>query len=62
MKKLRLSRQKYILGVCGGIAEYFEINPVLVRLMFVLFAIYRGAGLGLYLIMWAVIKWSNSNA
>ncbi|MBS4462374.1 PspC domain-containing protein [Aerococcaceae bacterium zg-B36] len=60
MKKLRLSNQKYILGVCGGLAEYFGIDPLIVRLLFVLLAVGRGAGLGLYLLMWAIIKWSNA--
>ena len=34
MKKLRLSNDKKLCGVCGGIAEYFEIDPTIVRLIY----------------------------
>lgn len=33
-KKLTRSAQKSICGVCGGIAEYFDIDPVLVRVIY----------------------------
>lgn len=42
---------KIILGVCGGIAEYFEIDPVIVRIMFLLF----GVTLLLYLVLAIII-------
>ncbi len=45
----------YLGGVCGGIAEYFNIDPALVRILFVLVAIYGGAGILFYLILWIVI-------
>ena len=45
----------YLGGVCGGIAEYFNIDPALVRILFVLVAIYGGAGVLFYLILWIVI-------
>jgi phage shock protein C len=51
MKKLYRSRNNRVLfGVCGGIAEYFEVDPVIVRLIFVILGLYGGAGLALYLI------------
>lgn len=41
MKKLYLSdSDKKICGVCGGIAEYFEIDPTLVRLAYVLLSLF----------------------
>jgi phage shock protein PspC (stress-responsive transcriptional regulator) len=42
-------------GVCSGIANYFDIDPVIVRLIMVV--LFLGAGIGLlaYLIAWAVI-------
>ncbi|MBM7613501.1 PspC domain-containing protein [Alkaliphilus hydrothermalis] len=51
-KKLYLSRRdKKLAGVCGGIAEYFDIDATLVRLLWVLFTIMpNGAGLILYVI------------
>ncbi|GAB6087704.1 PspC domain-containing protein [Alkaliphilus crotonatoxidans] len=50
-KKLYLSRNdKKLAGVCGGIAEYFDIDSTLVRLLWVLFTIPGGAGLLVYII------------
>ena len=37
-KKLYRTRDKKISGVCGGIAEYFEIDPTLIRLLWIIFA------------------------
>jgi phage shock protein C len=42
-------------GVCGGIAEYFEIDPVLVRIVWVLFTIFGGMGLIAYILAMIVI-------
>ena len=41
---------KQIDGVCGGIAEYFEIDPTVVRLAWVLFTCLGGSGLVAYII------------
>lgn len=50
-KKFYRSRNdKVIAGVCGGLAEYFNMDPVLVRIGFVIFAIF-GPGLFAYLIL-----------
>ena len=46
MKKLRRSAEDVKLGgVCSGIAEYFEIDPVVVRVLFVLGILFTGGGL-----------------
>nr|AGF93394.1 membrane protein containing PspC domain protein [uncultured organism] len=42
-------------GVCGGIAEYFNIDPTLIRLAFVLFFFADGAGILAYIIGWFII-------
>ena len=56
MKKLyRSSTQKMVAGVCGGIAEYFGIDPTLVRLGFVALSFMFGGGLLVYLIASIVI-------
>jgi phage shock protein C len=44
-----------IAGVCGGVAEYFNIDPTLVRLAFVLVFLAGGAALLAYIIMWIVV-------
>ena len=50
-KKLyRSATDKKLGGVCGGIAEYFEIDSTLVRLAWVLFTLFVGAGLLGYVI------------
>jgi len=51
MKKLYRSRKNRVLaGVCGGIGEYFEIDPVIVRLIWIVLTMIRGFGLILYII------------
>ena len=49
VKKLYRSRKnKVIAGICGGLGEYFEIDPVIMRVIFVIIAL-AGAGFGLIL-------------
>ena len=51
MKKLHKSQtDKKICGVCGGFAEYFNIDPTLVRLLWVIITLAGGAGLLAYII------------
>ena len=56
MKKLHKSNtQKMVAGVCGGIAEYFNIDPTLVRLGFLAFSFMFGSGLLVYIVAAIVI-------
>jgi phage shock protein C len=51
-KKLYRSRQNRIIaGICGGMGEYLGIDPLIVRIIFVLLILFHGAGLLLYLIL-----------
>ncbi|MBP3688539.1 MAG: PspC domain-containing protein [Bacteroidaceae bacterium] len=51
-KRFYLSRtDKKIGGVCGGLAEYFEVDPLLVRVGFLLVS-FMGCGLCIYLVLW----------
>ena len=55
-KLYRDPNEKVIAGVCSGVATYFDMNdPIWVRLGFVLFTITGGAGILLYIILWAVM-------
>ena len=55
-KKLYQSgKDKMLAGVCGGLGEFFGLDPTLIRLAFVLFAILGGASVLLYLIMWVIV-------
>ena len=59
-KKFYLSNtDKKIAGVCGGIAEYFEIDSLLVRVAFLLFIFGLGGGLMAYIILWLLAPRKN---
>ncbi|MDO4213820.1 MAG: PspC domain-containing protein [Bacteroidales bacterium] len=56
VKKLYRSRtDRKIFGVCGGIAEYFGVDSVIIRLIFLFLTICAGCGVLAYLISWIVI-------
>ena len=42
-------------GVCGGLAEYFDVDPTLVRLIAVLLIFTAGGGVLAYLVLWIII-------
>ena len=55
-KKLYKSNQNKMLhGVCGGIAEYFGIDPTVVRLIWALFSLMGGCGILAYIIAAIII-------
>lgn len=51
----RSNTDKMVAGVCGGIAAYFDIDPTLVRLIWVLFCVAGGSGLLAYIIAAIII-------
>lgn len=54
--RLRRSRkERVIAGVAGGIAEYFDVDPTLVRLAFIVLALAGGGGVLIYLIAWVIV-------
>ena len=49
-RKLYKSNQnKMIAGVCGGLGEFFDVDPTLIRLLWVIFALAAGSGLLVYI-------------
>lgn len=54
-KLFRSIDDNIIAGVCGGLAEYFQIDSLLIRIIFILLAIGGGSGVLIYLILWLVI-------
>lgn len=55
-KRLQLSAtERMIGGVCGGLGEFFELDPVLFRAAFLVLAFLGGLGILLYLILWLLI-------
>jgi phage shock protein C len=53
-KRLYRSRDKVIAGVCGGLAERYGWDPVLVRVVFVIMLFTVGFILPVYVVMWAI--------
>ncbi|GBD02029.1 hypothetical protein HRbin18_01762 [bacterium HR18] len=58
-KRLRKSRDRMISGVCGGIAEYFNVDPTLVRAAFVLGAIFS-SGFP-FIVLYLILAWIMPN-
>ena len=57
MKKFYLSTNSKLMGVCGGIAETYDIDPTVVRLVTVLLGLITGgAAILAYIIAWFVLK------
>jgi phage shock protein PspC (stress-responsive transcriptional regulator) len=55
-KRLYRSRKdRFLGGVCGGFASYFNVDPVFVRLIWVVLCLAWGAGLLLYIIAWIIM-------
>ncbi|MEF3273645.1 MAG: PspC domain-containing protein [Chloroflexus sp.] len=52
---MRSSTDKMIGGVCGGLAQYFAVDPVIVRLIFVVVFFINGLSLPIYLLLWLVM-------
>ncbi|MDD5417895.1 MAG: PspC domain-containing protein [Candidatus Nanoarchaeia archaeon] len=56
MRKLYRSKtNRVIAGICGGIGEYFNIDPVIIRILWVLFTLAGGSGIIAYIIAWVII-------
>ncbi|MFZ5948178.1 MAG: PspC domain-containing protein [Stygiobacter sp.] len=54
-KLYRSRKQKIIAGVAGGLSDYFNIDPVIIRILFVVFSILHGSGILIYIILWIAI-------
>lgn len=62
-KKLTRSSNKILAGVCGGIAEYFSVDPTLIRVCYAALSVLSAAfpGLILYIIMMLIIPENDPN-
>jgi phage shock protein C len=56
----RSKKERMIFGVCGGLAHYFNQDPVIIRLIFVLSIFLGGFGVIAYLILAVVVPVENS--
>jgi phage shock protein C len=63
-KEKRLTKSKsnrMLFGVCGGLGEYFGVDPTLVRLVFVLLALLDGIGIVIYIILAVIMPKEDSD-
>ncbi|MEE2917692.1 MAG: PspC domain-containing protein [Candidatus Neomarinimicrobiota bacterium] len=56
----RSQSDRLLTGVCGGVADYFSIDPTVVRLIWIFFTLFGGSGLLAYIIATLLIPDSNS--
>jgi phage shock protein C len=55
-RKLYRSRtNRQLAGVCGGLAQYFNLDATLIRVLFVVLAVLGGSGLVIYLVLWIIV-------
>jgi phage shock protein C len=56
IRKLYRSRSnRQVAGVCGGLAQYFNLDATLIRILFVVLAVLGGSGLLLYVLLWIIV-------
>jgi phage shock protein PspC (stress-responsive transcriptional regulator) len=51
----RSRTDRKLAGVCGGLAQYSNLDPTLLRVLFVVLALLGGPGLVIYLLMWILV-------
>jgi len=54
-KLYRSKNDKVVAGVCGGIAEHFDVDPIWIRLAAILLVLADGVGLILYIAAWVLV-------
>jgi phage shock protein C len=55
-RKLYRSRtDRKLAGVCGGLAQYFNLDATLIRVLFIVLAVLGGSGLVIYLAIWIIV-------
>jgi len=61
MKKLyRSTKDKKLVGVCSGLASYFNLDPAIVRIIFLLTALVWGVSVVIYIVCWICMPEENS--
>lgn len=56
----RVEEGRMIAGVCAGLARYLGVDATVVRLIFVLLALFAAGGVLLYLILWLIVPMEGS--
>ena len=56
MKRLyRSKKNKVLAGVCGGIGEYLNVDPVIIRILWIIWALVYGTGVLAYVAAWLIM-------
>jgi phage shock protein PspC (stress-responsive transcriptional regulator) len=55
----RSTADRRIAGVCGGLAKYLTVDPTVIRIIFLITAIFGGIGFWAYLVIWLVAPEDN---
>ncbi|MBU1356917.1 MAG: PspC domain-containing protein [Candidatus Edwardsbacteria bacterium] len=58
----RSGKDRVVGGVCGGLADYFDIDPLLIRIIFIILALSGGLGVLIYLAAWLIIPGQSLSA
>ncbi len=62
-KRITRSRsERFIAGVAGGLAHYFGIDPLVVRIAFLVLSLLNGLGAVIYLVLWLIVPNEGSPA
>jgi phage shock protein C len=57
-RKLYRSRtDRKLAGVCGGLAQYLNVDATVVRVVFIILAVLGGATIPIYLAMWVIVPY-----
>lgn len=54
-KLVRSSTDKIVAGVCGGLGKYFEIDPIILRILFAIITLTAHGGLIIYIVLWIIM-------
>jgi len=52
---LRSLTDRKIAGICGGLGDYFNIDPTVIRVLFLFLMLFGGGGIVLYIILWIIV-------
>lgn len=55
----RSNNNKVLLGICGGIGEYLNVDPVVIRLLWVIFCCMGGSGLLAYIVAAIIVPYQQ---
>ena len=59
---MRVEDSRMIAGVCAGLGRYFDVDPTLVRIIFVIMGLFGFGGVILYIVLWILMPPSGESA